>query len=200
MSPFNNPPPKVTLEDLLRLKRHERPGPEYWERFDGELRSGMLKAFVQPEPWAWRWTRRVIMHATPWMTAGAAAGLVMAFAMHSRLSLPMAEHRLPARVAMEEMTAAPVKTAANNEATANDATAEKSLLSSTTAAGSLEGAVEDARTKYVVAVLAEPSKPTTDPKVSATTMLPGKPGDDVRYAADTLENVAMLSRGSGMAY
>jgi hypothetical protein len=118
----------------------------------------------------------------------------MAFAMHSRLSLPMAEHRLPERVAMEEMTAAaPVKMAAN------DATAEKTPLNTTTAAGSLEN-VDEAQTKYVVAVLAEPSQPTTDPKVSATTTLPGRPADDVRYAADTLENVAMLSRGSGMAY
>jgi len=192
MSQPNNPPPKVTLEDLLRLKRHERPGPEYWERFDRELRGGMLRAFVTPEPWAWRWTRRVVARATPWMTAGAAAGLVMAFAMHSRLSLPMAEHRLPAPAAMEEMTA-PVKLAAN------DATADKALLNTTTAAGSLEN-VGDARTKDVVAVLAESSQPTTDPKVSALTTLPGKPADDVRYAADTLENVAMLSRGSGMAY
>jgi len=195
MSQPTNPPPKVTLEDLLRLKRHERPGPEYWERFDRELRGGMLRAFVTPEPWAWRWTRRVVARATPWMTAGAAAGLVMAFAMHSRLSLPMAEHPLPARAAMEEMTAAAPASVA-----ATDATAGKTLLNTTTAAGSLESAVDESRTKYAVAVLAESSQPTTDPKVSATTTLPGKPADDVRYAANTLENMAMLSRGSGMAY
>ena len=194
MSQTPHTPPKVTLEDLLRLKRHERPGPEYWERFDRELRSGMLKAFVQPEPWAWRWTRRLVVRATPWMTAGAAAGLVMAFALHSRVSLPMAELHMPAHVAMETMTAAaPAKVAVS------DAEATKTLLSSTTA-GSVERALTDARTQDVVAVLAEPSQPANDHKVAAMTMLPGNPGDDVRYAADTLPGVAMLSRASGMAY
>ncbi len=45
------PKPKVTLEDLLRLKREERPAPEFWSRFDRELRAKQLAALVEKRPW-----------------------------------------------------------------------------------------------------------------------------------------------------
>ncbi len=69
----------VTLEDLLRLKRAERPAPEFWERFDRELRAKQLAALVQKRPW-WR-------GLTPSLTGfrryqiplGAAAALVITF-------------------------------------------------------------------------------------------------------------------------
>jgi len=41
------------LEDLLRLKRAERPAPEFWEGFERELRAKQLAAIVQKQPW-WR--------------------------------------------------------------------------------------------------------------------------------------------------
>ena len=43
----------VTLEDLLRLKRAERPSPEFWRQFDRELRAKQLAALVEKRPW-WR--------------------------------------------------------------------------------------------------------------------------------------------------
>jgi hypothetical protein len=46
-----DPKPKVTLEDLLRLKREERPAPEFWSRFDRELRAKQLAALVEKRPW-----------------------------------------------------------------------------------------------------------------------------------------------------
>lgn len=46
-----DPKPKVTLEDLLRLKRAERPAPEFWARFDRELRAKQLAALVEKRPW-----------------------------------------------------------------------------------------------------------------------------------------------------
>lgn len=45
--------PTVTLEDLLRLKRAERPPGEFWAQFDRELRAKQLAAIVEPRPW---WT------------------------------------------------------------------------------------------------------------------------------------------------
>ncbi len=50
-----NPEPKrpVTLEDLLRLKRAERPPAEFWSQFDRELRAKQLAALVEKRPW-WR--------------------------------------------------------------------------------------------------------------------------------------------------
>lgn len=44
---------QVTLEDLLRLKRAERPAPEFWTRFEQELRAKQLAAIVAKRPW-WR--------------------------------------------------------------------------------------------------------------------------------------------------
>lgn len=43
----------VTLEDLLRLKRAERPPAEFWSQFDRELRAKQLAALVEQRPW-WR--------------------------------------------------------------------------------------------------------------------------------------------------
>ncbi len=43
----------VTLEDLLRLKRAERPPAEFWNQFDRELRAKQLAALVEKRPW-WR--------------------------------------------------------------------------------------------------------------------------------------------------
>lgn len=45
------PNQKVSLEDLLRLKREERPAPEFWSRFDRELRAKQLAALVEKRPW-----------------------------------------------------------------------------------------------------------------------------------------------------
>ena len=41
----------VTLEDLLRLKRAERPSAEFWNRFDRDLRAKQLAAIVENRPW-----------------------------------------------------------------------------------------------------------------------------------------------------
>jgi len=46
---------RVTLEDLLRLKRAERPPPEFWTEFEGELRQRQLAALVEKKSW-WRET------------------------------------------------------------------------------------------------------------------------------------------------
>ncbi|MGA2052588.1 MAG: hypothetical protein ABSH19_04675 [Opitutales bacterium] len=189
---MDKPPPKISLEELLRLKRHERPAAEFWPRFEGELRGRMLRAFVQPEPWVTRWSRALVAQATPWMTAGATAGLVLAFVMHSRVQLPTAENSPAPR-----MTVAMVSTP---EKTAVESTVSASTLASPAPAGSADDALEGARTKFIVAALAEPSESANDHRVSATTELPGGRADGVRFAADALVEEPLLSRVNGMAY
>jgi len=49
MKPDRNRP--VSLEDLLRLKRAERPPSEFWSQFDRELRAKQLSALVAKRPW-----------------------------------------------------------------------------------------------------------------------------------------------------
>ena len=185
-----NHQPKVTLEELLRLKRHERPAPEFWSRFDGELRGRMLKAFVQPEPLAARWSRALIAKLTPWMTAGATAGLVMAFTLHSRVTLPTAETTpAPHAVEVASLAPKPAETAVSAH-----------TLQSPAPDGSAELALEGARTKYVVAALAAPAETASEHKISATTMLPAAHTDGVRFAADEMVEEPLLSRANGMAY
>ena len=81
------PPPerseagKVTLEELLRLKRAERPAPEFWSRFEQDLRAKQLAAIVEPRPW-WitfrlpQIARTLVRYQLP---AGAAAVLALSF-------------------------------------------------------------------------------------------------------------------------
>ncbi|MBI5768008.1 MAG: hypothetical protein HZA93_09445 [Verrucomicrobia bacterium] len=48
----------VTLEDLLQLKRAERPAPEFWTTFERDLRAKQLAALVEKRPW-WQSLPRV---------------------------------------------------------------------------------------------------------------------------------------------
>jgi hypothetical protein len=41
----------VTVEDLLQLKRAERPAPEFWIAFERDLRAKQLAALVEKRPW-----------------------------------------------------------------------------------------------------------------------------------------------------
>jgi hypothetical protein len=60
---------KITVEDLLRLKRAERPPAEFWAKFDAEIRTKQLSAIVSKRPW---WD-----------------GLSRGFAVVRRMQLPM---------------------------------------------------------------------------------------------------------------
>lgn len=68
---------KVTLEDLLRLKRAEKPGPEFWVNFEQELRQKQLTALVQKRRW-WHEVP-VLLNRRFYVPAGAAA--IVAFTL-----------------------------------------------------------------------------------------------------------------------
>ena len=42
---------EVKVEDLLRLKRAERPDEVFWNTFDRELHQRMLQTLVKKDPW-----------------------------------------------------------------------------------------------------------------------------------------------------
>ena len=75
-------PSRVTLEDLLRVKRAERPKPEFWAEFERTLRAKQLAAIVEKRPWwqnwrlSYRWT----------LPAGAAAVLGLGFVTFGTVS------------------------------------------------------------------------------------------------------------------
>jgi len=49
----DHPRQKITVEDLLRFKRAERPPAEFWTKFEADLRAKQLAAIVAKQPW-WR--------------------------------------------------------------------------------------------------------------------------------------------------
>jgi hypothetical protein len=76
----------IQLEQLLRLKRAEKPDDAFWEQFDRELHGRMLRTLVNSEsqPGAWfNWLR------SRWIQAGAVgacAAFVALFAIKLNLS------------------------------------------------------------------------------------------------------------------
>lgn len=77
-----NPEPKrkITVEDLIRLKRAERPGADYWAGFETQLRAKQLAAIVVKRPW-WDGPARVL--SAVWrhpMPVGAAAAVALTVA------------------------------------------------------------------------------------------------------------------------
>jgi len=91
----------ITLEDLLRLKRAERPPAEFWEQFDRELRVKQLAALVEKRPW-WKLAlpRASSIVARYYLPLGAGAVFAIAFVtMHKPAGAPLAGSR-PDLVAM----------------------------------------------------------------------------------------------------
>lgn len=86
---------RITLEQLLQLKRSERPTPAFWEDFDRELRRRQLACIVAGQPWYVRFIRGITVgfrRAAPVGVAAAAAVagfLVLQRQPHDTRTIPM---------------------------------------------------------------------------------------------------------------
>lgn len=70
---------KITVEDLIRLKRSERPAPEYWAQFEAQMHAKQLAAIVVKRPW-WDGASRVFAGFTRYsLPVGAAAAVALAW-------------------------------------------------------------------------------------------------------------------------
>lgn len=79
----------IGVEELLRLKRAERPSPEFWPEFERELRAKQLAALVEKRPW-WR-SLPAAVRGFSWyqVPLGAAAVLALTlFSLRSHQSAP----------------------------------------------------------------------------------------------------------------
>lgn len=65
----------VALEDLLRLKRAERPPAEFWDEFDRQLRAKQLAALVEKRPW-WHGLQQAFSRVGRYQVAFGAAAVV----------------------------------------------------------------------------------------------------------------------------
>lgn len=88
--------PKVSLEDLLRLKRAERPPAEFWVEFEQNLRAKQLAAIVDKRPW-WFGLRSAFKWTVPLGAAGAVAATVMTWNMTTVSQQAPTPSEIPAR-------------------------------------------------------------------------------------------------------
>ena len=71
---------KVTVEDLLRLKRAERPPAEFWATFEAEIRAKQLSAIVNRRPWWHGLSQAAAVVSRYQLPFGAAAALAVTWA------------------------------------------------------------------------------------------------------------------------
>jgi hypothetical protein len=164
---------KVSLEDLLRLKRAERPNPEFWSNFESELRQKQLTALVQKRRW---WHELPgLLNRKIYLPAGAAA--IVAF------TLVTVRYSAPTRIAQETSTAP--------EVAATDSAIE--MLAATEVFVADSASNQSARHAELVAVAPTPALATPDSSdavVSSPAM--SMPRDAAASASRAM--VATLSR------
>jgi hypothetical protein len=70
---------RISVEDLLRLKKAERPPPEFWATFEAEIRAKQLSAIVSKRPW-WDGVSRALGAFSRYqLPVGAAAAFALAW-------------------------------------------------------------------------------------------------------------------------
>ena len=86
MADTNNSHEKeVKVEDLLRLKRAERPCEVFWNTFDRELHQRMLQTLVKKDPWYVQVLRGVSGRIAQTAAVGAAAAFLALMVMRPAL-------------------------------------------------------------------------------------------------------------------
>jgi hypothetical protein len=110
--------PQVTVEDLLRLKRAERPAPEFWSNFERELRQKQLTALLEKRPW-WQEIPQFIARRA-YLPVGATA--ILAFTLVS------VKYYAPAQLAQVENPPAGSPVTVDREVTASVAPVSSPLV------------------------------------------------------------------------
>jgi hypothetical protein len=188
---------KITLEDLLRLKRHERPGPEYWARFDRELNERVWRALVDPVgpvPKSASWLGGFLQGRARWLSVGAVSlGAVV-------LSLSSIHPNVPMGAAQPGLL---VQAASANNVSVAAATAsdEQPLrVASLPSAPQPPPLVETAETKYAETALDSAINQGGNSKVPATVAFAAEEANGIRYASNTLTNATFSAPRLESAY
>ncbi len=168
--------PKISLEDLLRLKRAERPAPEFWATFESEMRQKQLAALLEKRSWWQGLSQVLVRHA--YLPVGATA--VLAFTLVS------VKYYVPAHPTTIEPTTSAKPLAAVNRAAVPSPTAvamaaatQREAPPATTAGTSIESAVAADR----AVVLPASSEPAV--QVASATM----DSPSSRYIANNLDSL-----------
>lgn len=86
---------KITVEDLIRLKRAERPPAEFWATFESEIRAKQLSAIVSRRPWWDGFSRIFAIINRHQLSFGGAAAVAMAFVGLRYMESPQSGARAP---------------------------------------------------------------------------------------------------------
>ena len=76
-----------TLEELLRLKKEERPGADFWRQFDRDLEKKIVQSVVHRDSWTQAFLQWIYLRGRP-LTAGLCFIAVGYFFRSSQQNLP----------------------------------------------------------------------------------------------------------------
>jgi hypothetical protein len=171
----------VTLEDLLRLKRAERPPAEFWTQFERGMRVKQLAAIVEPRPW-WapfiRLGARISRYQLPvGATAILAITLLTVREYHPGSSAPMNE---PAAAEMASLT---TSASTSDKALQTDSASAPAVSSASVVAA----ANEPVQGSAAAGPQAEPAAPPTAALGSSSHVVAVNPElTSARYIAENL--------------
>jgi hypothetical protein len=100
----------ITLEDLLRLKKAERPPAEFWARFDAEMHAKQLAAIVTKRPWWDGISRGFAVVSRNQLPFGAVAALAVTWAGFHYMGGPADRVHVVQLTGVEATREAPVHT------------------------------------------------------------------------------------------
>lgn len=81
----------LKVEQLLKLKRFEKPSEEYWEKFQRELHRKKLQALVGHRPWHTMLLEHLSRRLFPLWSLLATASLLVSFFVVNRMTIPVNE-------------------------------------------------------------------------------------------------------------
>lgn len=177
----------LTLEQLLHVKRAERPDREFWDRFERELHQKQLSALVQATPWYLRIGRivgRFARRSAP-ITAAAAAVAAGYFAVSGPTTMVQTPSENPAIDRYETIRirpAEPITVAAVENL--------PELIVSTSAARSepivAQAQPVRAEARYVMDVMAKDNQPSRYVTLSSPMTLLASGSPDGTYVVNAL--------------
>ncbi len=97
---------KITVEDLIRLKRAERPSAEFWTTFEAEMRAKQLSAIVSKRPWWDGFSRVFAIVNRHQLSFGSAAAVALALAGYRYAGTHADAPRAPHAVSLKPAAAA----------------------------------------------------------------------------------------------
>jgi negative regulator of sigma E activity len=100
---------EISVEDLLRLKRSERPSDQFWNEFDRELHQRMLQTLVKKDPWYLQVVRGFSGRILQSTAIAAAAAVVAMVVVRPAFQPTRAVH--VAQASVPETVGAPVEVA-----------------------------------------------------------------------------------------